>query len=112
MNSRDVFTVASNGTIGQWEVETSAKLKNFIDCGSKISVAAFNRDSRLLAIGMHETGAVRILDAETGMTARIFKNIARDESDFTLLEFSNNSAYLLVADTSCIIRVKLQNNFR
>ncbi|KAI6176244.1 hypothetical protein M3Y97_00777500 [Aphelenchoides bicaudatus] len=105
LNSRDVVTVSANGTIGWWMVESAAKLKKFIDCGEKVSVATFSRESRLLAIGLHEVGNVHVLDADTGATARVFKNIARDESDFALLEFSNNSAYLLTADTSGIIRL-------
>lgn len=105
MNSRNVVTVSANGTIGWWEIESAARLKKFIDCGEKASVAAFSRESRLLAIGLHETGGVQVLDADTGATARVFQNIARDENDFTLLEFSNNSAYLLTADNSGIIRV-------
>lgn len=105
MNSKDIITISSNGTIYLWFIEAGAKLKKSLDCGDQISVATFNRESRLIAIGLHETGVVKILDAETGSTARTFSNIACDESDFTLLEFSNNSAYLLTADTSAIIRV-------
>lgn len=105
MNSKDIITVGSNGTICLWSVETEAKLRKSLDCGEQISVAAFSRESRLIAIGLQETGSVKILDAETGATARVFKNIACDESDFTLLQFSNSSSYLLTADSSCIIRV-------
>jgi WD40 repeat protein len=88
-----------------WSVESAAKLRKSLDCGDQISVATFSRESRLIAIGLHDTGTVKVLDAETGSTARVFQNIARDENDFTLLEFSNNSDYLLAADTSGIIRV-------
>jgi len=105
LNSKDIITISADGTLGWWMVEGTAKLLKYMDCGEKISIATFNRESRLLALGLYETGSVKILDAETGSTARVFQNIARNESDFTVLEFSSNSAYLLTADTSLIIRM-------
>ena len=105
LNSKDIITISVDGTLCMWSVDGDVKLSKALDCGEQISVATFSRESRLIAIGLQESGTVKIVDAETGSFARTFPNVAREESDFTLLEFSTNSAYLLTADTSAIIRV-------
>lgn len=107
LNSCDVITMSANGSICLWAVESGVRLRKSLDYGDQISVATFNRESLLIAIGLHESGTVKVLDAETGSTARVFPDIVQGENDFTLLQFSNNSAYLLTADTSGIIRVSV-----
>ncbi|KAI6212990.1 hypothetical protein M3Y94_00095700 [Aphelenchoides besseyi] len=105
MNSKDVITIGADGMIVWWTMESVVKCVRYVRCAKSVASATFNRESRLLAVGVEETGDVKVYDSATGTLARTFQHIARNRNRFTVLEFSPDSNYLLAADTSSIIRL-------
>ncbi|KAI6199328.1 hypothetical protein M3Y96_00615200 [Aphelenchoides besseyi] len=105
MNSKDVITIGADGMIVWWTMESTVKCVRYVRCAKSVACATFNRESRLLAVGVEETGDVKVYDSATGTLARTFQQIARNRNKFTVLEFSPDSNYLLAADTSSIIRL-------
>ncbi|KAI6229985.1 WD repeat-containing protein 36 [Aphelenchoides fujianensis] len=105
MNSKDVITIDAAGMVVWWQLEAAPKCVRYARCAKAIQCATFHRESRLLAVGVADGGDVKVYDGETGTLARVFPQIVRYGGEFTALEFSPDSHHLLVADTSCFIRL-------
>ena len=68
-----IVAIAHRGVLELWETPTGKRLlaSEQSDLLSPIGSCAFSPDGRLIAVGLSD-GAVRVLDAETGATRRVF----------------------------------------
>ena len=110
LNSRDVISVAADGTVIWWSVEATPQCIRLLQCGAPITAATYDRESRLLAVALN-TGDIKIYAAETARIARTFTSILSGGVTCTHLAISPHSTHLLVADSLAIIRASETNCF-